>query len=127
MPVSEHACATVQVDAAQAAAAAAQEQEAALPAVAAAASAAAAHLASGAGAASSSEADAQRRQAYAQAVLQRFTAKLEGRDAGQGTGEATQEGGSQPLSIGAQMSALIRDATSLDKLCQMYEGWSAWI
>lgn len=123
----ERACTATQVDAAIAAATAAQQQQAALPAVAAAASAAAAHLAGGAGAASSSEADAQRRQAYAEAVFQRFMAKLEGREAGQGKVGTGQEGGPEPLSVGAQVSALIRDATSLDNLSQMYEGWSAWI
>jgi PI-3-kinase-related kinase SMG-1 len=53
-------------------------------------------------------------------VLQRFTAKLEGRD-----GLQEQERG--PLSAAAQVTALLREATSLDNLAQMYEGWSAWI
>ena len=31
------------------------------------------------------------------------------------------------FSVEKQVDVLIREATSLDKLAQMYEGWSAWI
>ena len=39
----------------------------------------------------------------------------------------SQDGTRQALSVEGQVAALIREATSLDNLAQMYEGWSAWI
>ncbi|CAL8462813.1 g2346 [Coccomyxa elongata] len=45
------------------------------------------------------------------------------------TGDGDQEGRiEQPLlGVSEQVSVLIKEATSLDNLAQMYEGWSAWI
>ncbi|EIE27166.1 hypothetical protein COCSUDRAFT_34708 [Coccomyxa subellipsoidea C-169] len=84
------------------------------------------------------------RQAQAVAIYERFMDKLTGRG-GQRSGQqgAAQghrlhgaaggdegQGGdvsNRPLSVSEQVSVLIEEATSLDKLAQMYEGWSAWI
>lgn len=83
------------------------------------------------------------RPAQAAAVYERFVEKLmgkSGQSAGQqgpaqrqrpkfAAGQEEQEGGSgeRQLTVSEQVSALIKEATSLDKLAQMYEGWSAWI
>jgi hypothetical protein len=96
-----------------------------------------------------------RRRAFVAAALRRCITKLEGRDtwdvpaltssatarAGQtpvpSQGQPGQQGAGQPagsqqqapasLSVPQQVDLLIKQATSPDNLCQMYEGWMPWI
>lgn len=55
--------------------------------------------------------------AYAVSVVRRVRTKLEGRDMD----------GSRHLSVAEQVDYLLRQATSIDNLCNMYEGWTPWI
>ncbi|BBN09596.1 serine/threonine-protein kinase SMG1 [Marchantia polymorpha subsp. ruderalis] len=55
--------------------------------------------------------------AYAVSVLRRVRLKLEGRDIN----------GSRQLPVADHVDHLLRQATSLDNLCNMYEGWTPWI
>ena len=57
------------------------------------------------------------RNAFAAATLSAFQNKLSGRAAL----------GEQGLDVEQHVDQLIKQATSLDKLSQMYEGWTAWI
>ncbi|ERN17677.1 uncharacterized protein LOC18446022 isoform X1 [Amborella trichopoda] len=54
---------------------------------------------------------------YALSVLRRVEMKLDGRDID----------GDRQLDIAAHVDHLIRQATSIDNLCNMYEGWTPWI
>ena len=129
-----------QVGTAQGAAAAAEEQHSALPMLAAAAAEEATALAGGAAEGSACADDRAAQGAYASAVFQRFTAKLHGvvraQHAPGGSSRARHQqperqssslAGQTALTPAAQVSILLREATSLDNLSQMYEGWSAWI
>jgi serine/threonine-protein kinase SMG1 len=62
-----------------------------------------------------------RQRAYATAMLKKCIAKLEGKE---GSGEGDKR---RPLKVVQQVQALVRQASSLDNMCQMYEGWTAWI
>lgn len=55
--------------------------------------------------------------AIAISVLRRIEMKLDGRDISE----------NRELSIGEQVDYLLKQATSADNLCNMYEGWTAWI
>ena len=55
-------------------------------------------------------------EAFANATLQAFQRKLFG-----------SSGKKDSVSVEQSVDHLIRQATSLDNLCQMYEGWTAWI
>lgn len=55
--------------------------------------------------------------AYAMSVLRRVELKLDGQDVGD----------NRDISIAEQVDYLLRQATSLDNLCNMYEGWTPWI
>ncbi|XP_076957542.1 uncharacterized protein LOC143633064 [Bidens hawaiensis] len=55
--------------------------------------------------------------AYAVSVLRRVEMKIEGRD-------ITDK---RDISIAEQVDYLLRQATSVDNLCNMYEGWTPWI
>ncbi|KAK4754896.1 hypothetical protein SAY87_008653 [Trapa incisa] len=55
--------------------------------------------------------------AYAMSVLKRVEMKLDGRDISD-TGQ---------ISIAEQVDYLLKQATSVDNLCNMYEGWTPWI
>ncbi|KAL3689850.1 hypothetical protein R1sor_016159 [Riccia sorocarpa] len=55
--------------------------------------------------------------AYAVSVLKRVRMKLEGRDIN----------GSRHLPVADHVDHLLRQATSIDNLCNMYEGWTPWI
>ncbi|KAL4302693.1 hypothetical protein GQ457_10G022950 [Hibiscus cannabinus] len=55
--------------------------------------------------------------AYAMSVLRRIEMKLDGRD-------ITDR---RELSIAEQVDYLLKQATSVDNLCSMYEGWTPWI
>ena len=89
-----------------------------------------------------------RQEAHAELVHIRFMHKLrgtrqaaEGKEetvhmealsavANEGTGAGptgAQDGIGEALSVTEQVGVLINEATSLDNLAQMYEGWSAWI
>ncbi|KAK3262216.1 Serine/threonine-protein kinase smg1, partial [Cymbomonas tetramitiformis] len=57
------------------------------------------------------------RSAHAEAVLRRVAAKLAGTDID----------GRQRLGVSEQVDHLLRQAVSLDNLCQMFEGWTPWI
>lgn len=54
---------------------------------------------------------------YAMSVLRRVEMKLDGRD-------ITDK---REISISEQVDFLLRQATSVDNLCNMYEGWTPWI
>ncbi|GLC49196.1 hypothetical protein PLESTB_000192700 [Pleodorina starrii] len=69
-----------------------------------------------------SAADEARRRAFAAGAVRRFVAKLEGREA-----EGAAAAPAQQLSVPEQVGMLVRQATSADRLSQMYEGWTAWL
>nr|XP_043627298.1 uncharacterized protein LOC122598883 [Erigeron canadensis] len=54
---------------------------------------------------------------YAVSVLRRVEMKIEGRDIAD----------NRDVSIAEQVDYLLRQATSVDNLCNMYEGWTPWI
>nr|GME18989.1 serine/threonine-protein kinase SMG1-like [Ipomoea batatas] len=54
---------------------------------------------------------------YAVSVLRRMEMKLDGRDIVD----------DRELSVGEQVDYLLKQATSIDNLCNMYEGWTPWI
>ncbi|GIL75399.1 hypothetical protein Vretifemale_5200, partial [Volvox reticuliferus] len=80
-----------------------------------------------------SAANEARRRAFAASALRRFIAKLEGREsegaaAGLVSGAASAASAQQQhLSVSDQVDLLVRQATSVDRLSQMYEGWTAWL
>ncbi|KAL4581244.1 hypothetical protein LXL04_017454 [Taraxacum kok-saghyz] len=55
--------------------------------------------------------------AYAVSVLRRVEMKIEGRDITD----------NRDISIAEQVDYLLRQATNVDNLCNMYEGWTPWI
>ncbi|KAL5704997.1 non-specific serine/threonine protein kinase [Ranunculus cassubicifolius] len=55
--------------------------------------------------------------AYAMMVLRRVEMKLDGRDI-----DSNRE-----ISVSDQVDYLLKQATSVDNLCNMYEGWTPWI
>ncbi|KAI8016538.1 Serine/threonine-protein kinase SMG1 [Camellia lanceoleosa] len=55
--------------------------------------------------------------AYAMSVLKRVEMKLDGQDIAD----------NRPISIAEQVDYLLKQATSVDNLCNMYEGWTPWI
>ncbi|XP_022634053.1 serine/threonine-protein kinase SMG1 isoform X2 [Vigna radiata var. radiata] len=55
--------------------------------------------------------------AYALSVLRRVEMKIDGRDISE----------SREIDITEQVDYLLKQATSVDNLCNMYEGWTAWI
>ncbi|XP_042508372.1 uncharacterized protein LOC122084303 [Macadamia integrifolia] len=54
---------------------------------------------------------------YAMSVLRRVEMKLDGRDIEDG----------REMDIAEQVDYLLKQATSIDNLCNMYEGWTPWI
>jgi len=59
----------------------------------------------------------QERNAYAVNILKRVRAKLEGRDFDS----------NHSLTIQEQVDRVIKESTSIENLCVMYEGWTPWI
>ncbi|XP_056263705.1 serine/threonine-protein kinase SMG1 isoform X2 [Pseudoliparis swirei] len=59
----------------------------------------------------------QERNSYAVSVWKRVKAKLEGRDV-----DPTRR-----MSVTEQVDVVIKEATSMDNLAQLYEGWTAWV
>lgn len=59
----------------------------------------------------------QERNSYAVSVWKRVKAKLEGRDIDP----------NRRISVTEQVDMVIKEATSLDNLAQLYEGWTAWV
>ncbi|OXB81814.1 UNVERIFIED_CONTAM: hypothetical protein H355_015011 [Colinus virginianus] len=59
----------------------------------------------------------QERNSYAVSVWKRVKAKLEGRDVDP----------SRRMSVAEQVDFVIKEATNLDNLAQLYEGWTAWV
>ncbi|XP_073148880.1 uncharacterized protein [Henckelia pumila] len=55
--------------------------------------------------------------AYAMSVLRRVEMKLDGRDITE----------TRDITIAEQVDFLLRQATNVDNLCNMYEGWTPWI
>ncbi|PIA52420.1 hypothetical protein AQUCO_01000352v1 [Aquilegia coerulea] len=55
--------------------------------------------------------------AYALSVLRRVEMKLDGRDIDN----------NREVSVAEQVDYLLKQATSVDNLCNMYEGWTPWI
>ncbi|VFQ78326.1 unnamed protein product [Cuscuta campestris] len=54
---------------------------------------------------------------YAVSILKRMEMKLDGRDIVD----------DRELTVGDQVDYLLKQATSIDNLCNMYEGWTPWI
>ncbi|XP_061604634.1 serine/threonine-protein kinase SMG1 [Phyllopteryx taeniolatus] len=59
----------------------------------------------------------QERNSYAVSVWKRVKAKLEGRDIDP----------NRRMSVAEQVDFVIKDATNMDNLAQLYEGWTAWV
>ncbi|XP_074552097.1 serine/threonine-protein kinase SMG1 isoform X2 [Halichoeres trimaculatus] len=59
----------------------------------------------------------QERNSYAVSVWKRVKAKLEGRDIDP----------NRRMSVTEQVDFVIREATNMDNLAQLYEGWTAWV
>uniref|UniRef100_H2MY57 FATC domain-containing protein n=1 Tax=Oryzias latipes TaxID=8090 RepID=H2MY57_ORYLA len=59
----------------------------------------------------------QERNSYAVGVWKRVKAKLEGRDVDP----------NRRLSVAEQVDFVIKEATNMDNLAQLYEGWTAWV
>lgn len=59
----------------------------------------------------------QERNSYAVSVWKRVKAKLEGRDIDP----------NRRISVTEQVDLVIKEATNLDNLAQLYEGWTAWV
>ncbi|KAJ3601732.1 hypothetical protein NHX12_032699 [Muraenolepis orangiensis] len=59
----------------------------------------------------------QERNSYAVSVWKRVKAKLEGRDVDP----------NRRMSVTEQVEFVIKEATNLDNLAQLYEGWTAWV
>ncbi|XP_017669023.1 PREDICTED: serine/threonine-protein kinase SMG1 isoform X2 [Lepidothrix coronata] len=59
----------------------------------------------------------QERNSYAVSVWKRVKAKLEGRDVDP----------NRRMSVAEQVDFVIKEATNLDNLAQLYEGWTAWV
>ncbi|XP_071000587.1 serine/threonine-protein kinase SMG1-like [Oncorhynchus clarkii lewisi] len=59
----------------------------------------------------------QERNSYAVSVWKRVKAKLEGRDVDP----------SRRMSVTEQVDCVIKEATNVDNLSQLYEGWTAWV
>jgi len=60
---------------------------------------------------------AQARNSFAVSVIRRIKSKLEGKDFDLNT----------KMSVSEQVDKIIQQATDIDNLCVMYEGWTAWI
>uniref|UniRef100_A0A6B2LYN4 FATC domain-containing protein n=1 Tax=Arcella intermedia TaxID=1963864 RepID=A0A6B2LYN4_9EUKA len=56
------------------------------------------------------------RNIHAVNIVKRVKEKLEGYD-----------GTNEPMSIAQQVDWVIKESTSTDNLCKMYEGWTSWI
>ncbi|CAN4112297.1 unnamed protein product [Withania somnifera] len=54
---------------------------------------------------------------YALSILRRVEMKIDGRDVAD----------NREISVAEQVDYLLRQATSIDNLCNMYEGWTPWI
>ncbi|XP_028310240.1 serine/threonine-protein kinase SMG1 isoform X2 [Gouania willdenowi] len=59
----------------------------------------------------------QERNSYAVSVWKRVKAKLEGRDIDP----------NRRMSVTEQVDCVIKEATNMDNLAQLYEGWTAWV
>eukprot|EP00062_Callorhinchus_milii_P009126 gi/632952733/ref/XP_007892012.1/ PREDICTED: serine/threonine-protein kinase SMG1 [Callorhinchus milii] len=59
----------------------------------------------------------QERNSYAVSVWKRVKAKLEGRDVDP----------NRRMTVAEQVDFVIKEATNLDNLAQLYEGWTAWV
>ncbi|XP_013880332.1 serine/threonine-protein kinase SMG1 isoform X3 [Austrofundulus limnaeus] len=59
----------------------------------------------------------QERNSYAVSVWKRVKAKLEGRDVDP----------NRRMSVTEQVDVVIKEATNMDNLAQLYEGWTAWV
>ncbi|XP_068605668.1 serine/threonine-protein kinase SMG1 [Brachionichthys hirsutus] len=59
----------------------------------------------------------QERNSYAVSVWKRVKAKLEGRDVDP----------NRRMSVAEQVDFVIKEATNMDNLAQLYEGWTAWV
>lgn len=68
------------------------------------------------------DAEQAQREAFAAATLRAFQAKLAGRDMSKSEAVVIED-----VSVEKHADQLIKQATSLTTLCQMYEGWTAWI
>lgn len=65
-----------------------------------------------------------RQQAFAKSTMLRFQYKIDGSHRVQDA-EGTSSIGT--MSVTEQVDKLIQQATDLDSLARMYEGWTAWI
>lgn len=90
----------------------------------------AAHQLYGNGEGLAAPAVAARQRAFAAAVLRRFTAKVAGLPTDAGEASAAGGGGVLPpvaLTESEQVRRLIVQATSVDNLARMFEGWMPWV
>ncbi|CAA0807572.1 Serine/threonine-protein kinase TOR [Striga hermonthica] len=65
--------------------------------------------------------------AYAVSILRRVEMKLDGRDITDNRHAYISILMHLEISIGEQVDFLLRQATNIDNLCNMYEGWTPWI
>ena len=63
----------------------------------------------------------QQKNVHALTVLRRIKCKLDGKDRWPGREREVKQ------SVADQVDEVIKQASSPDNLCQLYEGWSAWI
>ncbi|PAV77484.1 hypothetical protein WR25_02531 [Diploscapter pachys] len=68
----------------------------------------------------------QEQNAHAKSLMRKVRQRLEGRVASTGN-ELVGTFGNIVISTDEQSGSLIRHATSLTLLAQMYEGWTAWV
>ena len=71
------------------------------------------------------------RNKYAVSILRRVKQKMDGRDRiesfGIPGGGGGVLGGAGKMTVQEQVDMTIKDATNIEKLCEMYEGWTPWV
>ena len=81
------------------------------------------------------EESVEERNKYAVSILRRVKQKMDGRDridsfgiaGGGGSGSAGAGVGGGKMTVQEQVDMTIKDATNIEKLCEMYEGWTPWV
>ena len=63
----------------------------------------------------------QEKNVHALTVLRRIKCKLDGRDRWPGKERESKQSGAE------QVEMVVKAATSIDNLAQLYEGWAAWV
>jgi len=57
-------------------------------------------------------------------VMRRIKSKLEGKSERSGSVDDVVD---KKLSVPQQVSFVIKEATNIDHLCELYEGWTSWV